>query len=476
MADFYFDGANGNDTTGLGTEANPYKTIRTTTIGGAFNPLNARFFIKRGTIVSLSNTSVYPQGTFYIGPYGDGYDDAAVDYNSIADYFFVLGIGSTASDSIVFDRIKLIDTREVTTASGIYQHASGACTLTVKDCKIVGFLNGVMTQKNDRHQFLRNNITRTRNCGIIIEHSAAAAANNLLIAGNYIDNTLGSNDAISLHAGSGSGVGNVVRGNTLIAGTEQAIDILAMYPGTLVADNVVYANPASVVSLWSDIFCRGANSLIFNNLIFSRNRLAIDIDAANVNIRGNTIVNSADVGVNALIRIQGTGANTSITHNHLIMKSNFSAAGIIPLTGATTGKIKNNVMVSYSANAGFNFISAQTFANLATWDIDYNCYAQMTGSKANAWAGLSIADWRASAGSHDVNSIILNNVLPLQIPSFLAAGQSINIRNLYKVPAGSDLIEAGAHEGYYVDSAGNQFWNPPSIGPVEYLRPKSARS
>ena len=476
MTDYYFDGANGNDSTGNGLSSNPYKTIRTTTIGGAFNPLNARFFIKRGTTVSLSNTSVYPQGTFYIGPYGEGEEDAVVDCNSVADYFFVLGIGSTANNSIVFDRVKLLDTREVTTASGIYQHASGACTLTVKDCKIVGFQNGIMTQKNDRHQFLRNNITRQRNCGIIIEHSAAAAANNLLITDNYIDNTLGSNDAISLHAGSGSGIGNVVRGNTLITGTEQAIDILAMYPGTLIADNVVYANPASVVSLWSDIFCRGANSQILNNVIFSRNRLAIDIDAANVNIRGNTIVNSDDVGVSALIRIQGTGANASITHNHLVMKSNFSAPGIIPLTGATTGKIKNNVMVSYSANAGFNFISAQTFANLATWDIDNNCYAQMSGSKVNAWAGLSIADWRLSAGTPDVNSLILNNVLPLQIPSFQSAGQLINVRNLYRVPAGSALIMAGAHEGYYVDSTGHQFWNPPSIGPCEYVRQRTSRT
>ena len=74
----YFDGTNGNDATGDGSEGAPYKSIKNATVGGVFNPTDVRFFIKRGTTVEIVGGAIHPQGPFYIGPYGDGGDWATL--------------------------------------------------------------------------------------------------------------------------------------------------------------------------------------------------------------------------------------------------------------------------------------------------------------------------------------------------------------------------------------------------------------
>jgi hypothetical protein len=43
------------------------------------------------------------------------------------------------------------------------------------------------------------------------------------------------------------------------------------------------------------------------------------------------------------------------------------------------------------------------------------------------------------------------------------------------LPAGSSLIRAGAHNGYRTDRRGVQFWNPPSVGPLEYQLARASR-
>ena len=43
------------------------------------------------------------------------------------------------------------------------------------------------------------------------------------------------------------------------------------------------------------------------------------------------------------------------------------------------------------------------------------------------------------------------------------------------LPAGSPLIRAGRHNGYRTDRRGQQFWNPPSVGPFEYQLARPSR-
>lgn len=45
-----------------------------------------------------------------------------------------------------------------------------------------------------------------------------------------------------------------------------------------------------------------------------------------------------------------------------------------------------------------------------------------------------------------------------------------DVRADFKIRAGSDLIEAGRHSEYRTDFLGNQLWNPPSVGAIEYVR------
>lgn len=50
------------------------------------------------------------------------------------------------------------------------------------------------------------------------------------------------------------------------------------------------------------------------------------------------------------------------------------------------------------------------------------------------------------------------------------------VDNQYAPTTGSALISAGTHMSYIVDFNGAQFWNPPSVGWLEYFRPRMVRT
>lgn len=473
MTDYYFDGDNGNDTTGNGSDSLPYKSIKASTIGGVFNPANARFFIKRGTSVLLAG-EIHPNASFTLTSYGDEAEPKGeVIYNSGGSYFLATGTGAASTDDIVFDSVKLTDATASST-SAVYQNDTGSGRIIVRDCEIEGFLNGIQTQRGTGHQILRNRITGVSNCGVMFEHVSVAAPSNTLCEDNYIDVTDGANDGIVYHAGTSNGTGNIARRNTIISGLEQGIDVLAMYPGTLIEHNVIYSNP-STPTLWSELYCYGADSVIRNNLIFSKNRVAIQIDGARCKVKNNVIVGTD--GYAGSVQIYAIGATPVITGNYCIMPTSFASAGVLVATGITDGTAKNNIFVNYSASSTVRFISALTFANLGTWAIDNNYYVQMAGSYATPWAGnRTFAQWIATTGTPDDGTAIVATSLPLQVPTYQTIGQKFDLKKLFRVLEDNPLVEVGAHVGYQTDMAGNQFWNPPSIGPCEYVRPRTVRA
>lgn len=480
MTDYYFDGDNGNDSNDGLTSSTPRKVIKPSTIGGVFNPSNLRLFIKRGTNVLMDVSTIHPQGPFYIGPYGDGTAKPTVTYNANGDYYFATGSGATSTDQIVFDSVRLVDTTTTTLASGVYQNNSGSGQVIVKDCEIVGFLSGIMTQRGTGHQFLRNTITQWRNCGIITEHASVAAPSNMLISDNYVDSRgptgTGNNDAIVLHAGTSNGTGNIVRRNVCVSGQEQAIDVLEMYPGTIIEDNVTYSRPDVVATLWSEIFCRGAGSIIRNNLVFYRNRIVCDLDGANITVQGNSFIGEAGHVGSQIVRCYTfTGAhNPTIVNNYFLMKSGFGGSCVLPNSGITTGTVKNNLMVNYSANTTARFVAAQVLSDLYTWSINYNYYVQMPGSHSTPWAGnRTLAQWQALTGTPDLNAITATSN-PLIEPGYTNYGDRIDPKTMYQLMQSNPLIGAGQHTGYRRAAVG-QFYNPPTIGPAEYVRARSAR-
>lgn len=470
MADYYFDGNNGNDTTGAGTEANPYKSIKASTVGGAFNPANARFFIKRGTTVLMAE-EIHPNGSFKFASYGPTTDPKGkVVYNYGGSYFLATGTGAASTDTIEFDQLQFEDAA-ASFASAVYQNNSGSGKIVVTDCDMTGFFNGVMTQRGTGHQILRCNITGSRNCGVMIEHAAVAAPSNMLIADNYIDASIATNDGIVLHNGTSDGYGNVIRDNTIISGYEQGIDVMSMFPGTHILRNVVYPNPAPNNSL-SEIFCRGKNSVIKGNLVFTKTRAALQIDDTNITVACNAFIPTAGQAGGPSVYVLVPALGSKIFNNLFYMPTSYASSSILVATGVTTGLSKNNLFINYSASTASRFLAALTFANLATWDIDNNYYVQMPGSYATPWAGArTFADWIATAGTPDNGTSIVATDSPIVVPNYQTVGQRFNLQKLLTIAGDSPLVEVGQHINYQVDMNGRQFWNPPSIGPAEYVRP-----
>lgn len=474
--EIYFDGLNGSDSTGDGSEGAPYKTIKNSTVGGVFNPTDVRFFIKRGTTVEIAGGAIHPQGPFYIGPYGDGEEWATLLCNNGGSYYLATGSGCAAGDVVHFDNIKIVDNDLSSNVSGVYQNDSGSGTIKVTDCYIQDFFNGIMTQRGTAHQLLRNTIIGVRNAGIMVEHASVAAPSNMLIADNYVDATNATNDGIVLHNGASDGYGNIIRENIVIAGLEQAIDVLQMFQGTIVDRNICYSNPAQP-TLWEEIFCRGANSVISRNLIFTEKRRGILLDNAGITAKLNIIIGKAGLTGGVMIQAAGTCTNLKAYNNMFYMASGFANAALIGNTGLTTGMAKNNLFINASASTSCRFISAESFANLATWDIDNNYYVQLPGSHATPWAqNRTFAQWVGTAGSPDSGTGIVATTSPVLIPSYISSGDRIDIDRLFQLQEDNPLVEVGQHVEYNKDLTGKQFWNPPSIGPIEYMRPRTNRS
>lgn len=473
--DYYYDGTNGNDATGDGSEAAPYKTIKNATVGGIFNPSDVRFFIKRGTTVEIAGNAIHPQGPFYIGPYGGGEDWATLLCNNGGTYYLATGTGCAAGDIVHFDSIKIVDDDLSSNVSGVYQNDSGSGTIKVTDCYIQDFFNGIMTQRGTAHQLLRNTITGVRNAGIMIEHASVAAPSNMLIFGNYVDATNATNDGIVLHAGTSNGYGNVIRDNIVIAGLEQAIDVLQMFPGTIVDRNICYSNPAQPTN-WEEIFCRGANSVISRNLVFTEKRRGIMLDNVGITAKCNIVVGKAGLTGGVMMQALGTCTNFKAYNNMFYMPVSFASSAMLCNSGVTTGTAKNNLFINASASVLSRFINAEVRANLNTWDIDNNYYVQLPGSNATPWAAASsFAAWTASTGTPDAGTGIVATETPFLIPSYQNRGQHFDLDKILTILHGNALIEEGAHIGYSTDITGKQFWNPPSIGPIEYYPDRANR-
>lgn len=470
MTDYFFDGANGNDTTGAGTEANPYKSIKNSTVGGAFNPANARFFIRRGTTVLMAG-EIHPNGSFYIGPYGEGDEAATLVSNNGGTYYLATGTGAAATDDIVFDSMTLIDADTSSVVSGVYQNNAGSGRVIVKDCIIQDFFNGIMTQRGTGHQILRNRITGSRNCGVMVEHASVAAPSNMLIANNYVASSEATNDGIVLHAGTSDGYGNIIQDNVVISGAEQCIDVMQMFPGTLVLRNVCY--PGASPTLYEEVFCRGAYSVFAGNLVFTKKRRGMLFDNVGIKAIANTIVSMSGETGGILMQALGTCTNFVALNNAFFMRPGLAFSALLCNTGVTTGTAKNNLFVNESASTSSRFIAAQTTSDLYTWEINNNYYVQIPGSYATPWAAASsFATWQARTGTPDTAGIVAT-VSPLGRPEYSAIGQQFDLKKLFKIYSDSPLLGVGGHVGYYRDLAGKQFWNPPSIGPVEYTRERA---
>lgn len=155
--------------------------------------------------------------------------------------------------------------------------ASRGATLSAVDCIIQGFTNGVVY--GGVGALMRGLAISACSTGIFGGSNGYAAPSGGLIQRCTVR---GTRDAITLHDGSGLGVGNVIEDCDLFGDAENGIDILAQYPDTVVQRNHI-ESARSYPAIWdaprltlhantlrgtrAAVYARGADAIIVGNSI-----------------------------------------------------------------------------------------------------------------------------------------------------------------------------------------------------------------
>lgn len=477
MAEFWYDGTNGNDTTGDGSIGNPYRTIGSSTTGGTVD--NLILHLKRGTTVNQS-ADRYCSGTFLMDAYGDG-DMPVFSRTALGNYQFTVGASTTSDEIMRFENVKIIDVSGSHSMPACGTPTSALGSLQVFNCVIVGFYNAIIVQNGtgSQNRFIGNHITDFRNNGIYVSVTASGTAmpENVLIIGNYVDGRISTggvcaDDCIVMHdASSNGGRGARIAYNVCIAGTEGCVDIVEWSHGSIVEHNVFYSRQDGTATDWADVAIDGPNCIFRNNLLFKRYRRCIDIQSTGNDaiVENNTIVEMV-ASNEPLIRLYAC-ENATIRNNLLVNASGSTGSMIIGVgTPVLPESIYNNILVNNSASTA-KFINSSINAEVDTWSIDGNVYVQMPGSTANAWTNsggaCSWANWLARPGAPDANSIAPLTALPVSVPAYVTVGDSMEV--IIRSPVGPDnpIAGVGVHLGYMRDAAGVQRPNPPSAGPFD---------
>lgn len=479
--EFWYDGVNGNDAN-AGTELSPRKTLGSATVDtatGVGTPTDLIVNIKRGTTVNMSS-SLSCYGTLIVRPYGAGSEWPVLDKTALGDYQMVCGYSSAADEVMLWTGIKVVDYAGSTLTNGIANASGGSGALHILDCLIDGFASGVGLVSGDGHLVLRNRIVNWRNNGLHAD-AIGYAPNDVRIEGNYLDGRIdsggvGTNDAITLHSATlgfdaAHGLRNVIRNNTVVAGTESCIEVALQWQGAIVEDNTLYSRQDGTSTSWSDVGIQGPGTIFRNNRVFARYRYAIDVfpQATGAIVENNEIIREV-AAAQPFIRLQAVTA-PSIISNLFVGVAGQTGAWITGLNSITLPfAIKNNVYVNYSAGATW-FVGAQTSADIDTWDIDGNVYVQMPGSIANAWRNSSgactWAQWKARPGTPDASSIDPLTTLPCEIPTYSVVGGARDPAQQFGITSTSPLLGVGVDIGYRRDARGIQRRKPPSAGPHE---------
>lgn len=243
--------------------------------------------------------------------------------------------------------------------------------------------------------------------------------------------------------------------------------------------------------------------VIYNNIIQQTGATPVLVDTVfRGNIYNNTIKSCIIAGVGAAGIETGNCEEIRIEKNTIIdMRTNvFDGMGIF-----LDNAVRNSVVIQNQIQDCLGATNDNSGAGVAVFNcIDNEIHSNIVSNcKRGVWIGGSgtsnnniINNTFASCGigvrinsspvslSNSIqNNVILNcttgvssNSSQIMTNNSEGSFSSLNLKQNYQPKEGSSLISSGLFLNVYADKKTNSFWNPPSIGAFEYIRPKTITS
>ncbi len=398
------------------------------------------------------------------------------------------GIIISANNTILDCNGHVIDGTDATNSYGVY--ANVAQNITVTNCTITNFTNGVMFNYTSSSTVSWVNSSLHASHGFFLRNSNnSTLANNTALRNYYYgfwlnfsnNNTLVNNSAIS-NRGDISGVGlrfenssnNTVLNNTAFANEIVGFQMLSGSNNNLLQNNTAYASSAFLsgygfsITACLNITVAGNNvsknlrygislsgvnnSLIANNTVSSNSYPGITLSAA----KNNTVSNN-NASQNSQYGIYLTSANDSVVSNNTV--NNNTQYGIYLLASSMNNTIANNTAINntqfgiFLSTSSNNTLTNNTANNNLQYGLALSSSANNTlannTATGNAISGLVLsganssnftgnsfggtsADVNASAAS--INNSFVNNSFAWSKVS-LASGTNSTFRYYLRVNA-----------------------------------------
>lgn len=136
--------------------------------------------------------------------------------------------------------------------------------------------------------------------------------------------------------------------------------------------------------------------------------------------------------------------------------------------------------LSFSATASCHPGSLITLGAGCSWLVENNIFdgdgapiVRLPSGGANDARWVFRNNAVKAGGKYMIGTTEYANIAAFQAAHNAATGNfesAFDLTSSYRINPGADLIAAGIHSGYRTDFLGTQLWNPPSVGPLEYVR------
>lgn len=275
--------------------------------------------------------------------------------------------------------------------------ATEASRLVVIQCGIRGFFNGIKFCGDDGW-IQGNTIADVANNGIFGGRHGKPAPSRTTVIDNVIDATGARNDGITLHDGTGVGLGNVLVGNRISGAHENGIDVQPPYQQTVIERNLISGTSEyAILVAQKDTADGGRGTRILNNEITSGSAAGIYVFASGVDVIGNRISGILSTkGANAFL----IAGDCNVTDNVVdVPEGNMRPVITIaprPGTGALALRFEGNKISNASIQPMLHLARTKSPGDPARVDARFarNRYAAATAEGAR-FDGKRFEEWRS---------------------------------------------------------------------------------
>lgn len=470
MTAYYVDGTSGSEANDGLSAASP-KLYWSGSIGRANGDV---LNLRAGTTIQMTVADGVT-GNYTIQPYGDG-PKPIVTMVAYATSRFSCNASSKGPvfrvRGIKFVRI---DTGDIPAyGDNIPINSVGAETLIAEDCEIEGkFAHGIRVGYGDNAIVRRNKITGPLNSGIYVGITGQQAPSYGRYEANRIDVSSATNDGITLHDGTGTGIGNVIIGNAVWSGVENAVDVQGMYAGTHVAFNRLYGGPLNGTSGSGNALLTSLGQCIVTGNVFDAyNTTCLQfgaVGASGSRISRNLVLGPTIKRVLAAVpqMVQHSAANI----NQMYLGNTFvgrctenPGASMFALNSQTpTGVFKNNVVIKSPLDTYQAFFWVGNAGPVGEFD---NNIMVMPSLGTAQYCNRSWSSFNSTFSAHANNS-----------SEVTASPLDAQYRPLIVDPmSSSPVVGKGWLDGCICDADGVLLSMPPPIGAYEYVTQRPTRT